>query len=91
LGEDAVRRLADCAAAGCPSTVVVTPGRDYSVGAATAPSIEREVTLLDEYGGAASFRVRSDDPAGYAEQIVVIVRDTDEWLVRDVYDVADQP
>ncbi|CAI9386053.1 hypothetical protein [Microbacterium sp. T2.11-28] len=91
VGEELLRRFAACAAAGCPASVVVTPGRDFPSGAATAPSVDRTVTLLDEYGGAASLRVTADEDDRHPSQIVVIVRDEDEWLVRDVYDVADQP
>ncbi|MDJ1115407.1 hypothetical protein [Microbacterium dauci] len=45
------------------------------------------VEVIDEYGGVAALRVSGDAPA----QVVVIVRRNDEWLVREVYDLADQP
>jgi hypothetical protein len=60
------------------------PGRAASIPAATGPF---EVELVDEYGGVAALRVTGEDRT----QIVVIVRQNDEWLVREVYDLADQP
>jgi len=45
------------------------------------------VRVLDGYGGVAALRVS----AGGVHQVVVVVRNEDRWLVRDVYDVADQP
>ncbi len=62
--------------------------------AASAPSgvvstdTPRAVTLLDEYGGVAVFRVEASDQL---PQILVLVAADGKWLVRDVYDVADQP
>lgn len=52
---------------------------------------------VDEYGDVAVIRVTSsggrDEGAasGGAERMVVLVRIAEKWLVRDVYDVADQP
>ncbi len=46
------------------------------------------VHVLDEYGGVAVVRV---DGAGFASQAVVLVQAEEGWLVRDVYDLADQP
>lgn len=60
------------------------PGRAASIPAATGTF---EVEIVDEYGGAAALRVTGKDRT----QIVVIVRQNDEWLVREVYDLADQP
>ena len=61
---------------------------------ATAP--DAQITLVDEYGGVAVFRVepaegtgnRADGPAA---QILVLDSVDGKWLIRDVYDVADQP
>ncbi|MHC9044160.1 hypothetical protein ACYX8G_06245 [Microbacterium saperdae] len=63
-----------------------------------------DVELVDEYGDAAVVRLtpkdaRKDvgapdatrDAASGADQILVLVRINEKWLVRDVYDVADQP
>ena len=45
------------------------------------------MTLLDEFGGAAVLRAEA---AGGTPQLVVIVRADGRWLLRDVYDVAQQ-
>lgn len=65
----------------------------------TSPSVAvrdpaaAEVTLVDEYGGVAVFRVEGDGASEEEPQaqIVVLVSVDGKWLVRDVYDVADQP
>lgn len=60
------------------------------------PTIE----LIDEYGDVAVLRLRVDAPEGHtqetgtdalAQRVVVLIRVREKWLVRDVYDVADQP
>jgi hypothetical protein len=67
-----------------------------AAGGADSSSVE----LIDEYGDAAVVRFTprekgSADTSGEAEpgegQILVLVRINEIWLVRDVYDVADQP
>lgn len=89
-GASLVERLAACAAEGCGPDVVEQSERVLPPGAATDPSVDRRVVLVDEYGGVAVLRV--GDAAGETgDQIVVIVRTDDEWLVRDVYDAEDQP
>jgi hypothetical protein len=77
---------AACAATGCGPDVVEEPTRELPEGPAGEPSGDRSVTVLDDYGGVAAVRV--GQPPG---QIVVMVRVNDSWLVRDIYDVADQP
>ncbi|QNA91225.1 hypothetical protein [Microbacterium sp. Se63.02b] len=59
-----------------------------------SPGIE----LVDEYGDVAVVRLLVDPTAegkadaDTAEQLmVVLIRAHEKWLVRDVYDVADQP
>ncbi len=47
-----------------------------------------EAVLVDDYGDIAVIRLGE---AGGAEQMLVLIRQNDRWLVRDVYDVADQP
>ncbi|WP_460795565.1 hypothetical protein [Microbacterium sp. GXF0217] len=47
-----------------------------------------EPVLVDDYGDLAVIRLGVD---AEREQMLVLVRQNDEWLVRDVYDVADQP
>lgn len=49
---------------------------------------EREVTLVDEYGGVAAYRVTGGEQP---DQVLVLVQMDGKWLIRDVYDVADQP
>ncbi len=44
------------------------------------------VTLIEDFGDIVVFRVDANDEA--AAQILVIVRDGRQWLIRDVYDVA---
>ena len=67
-----------------------------AAGGADSSSVE----LVDEYGDAAVVRFTprengNADTPGDAEpgdgQILVLVRINEKWLVRDVYDVADQP
>ncbi len=46
------------------------------------------IDVIDEYGGVAVIRATA---TGYASQAVVLVQVDERWLVRDVYDLADQP
>ncbi|SDQ16104.1 hypothetical protein [Microbacterium sp. cf332] len=73
----------------CRAAVLERPDAPLPKGAATVAA-SREVTLVDDLGGVRVVRV-SDSAGRYADQIVVIVAHDDERLVRDVYDVADQP
>jgi len=57
-------------------------------GVVTDDSVARDVALLDEYGGVFVYRVAAQ---GHTPQVLVLVEVNGEWLVRDVYDVADQP
>jgi len=57
-------------------------------GVVTDDAAARDVALLDEYGGVFVYRVAAE---GHTPQVLVIVDDNGEWLVRDVYDSADQP
>ncbi|GAB3153938.1 hypothetical protein GCM10027058_23460 [Microbacterium neimengense] len=48
------------------------------------------LTLIDDLGGLTL--VRADDPRGSAaSQIVAIVRQNDEWVLRGIHDVAQHP
>ena len=49
----------------------------------------RAPALIEDYGDVAVVRLAAGQAAG--EQMLVLVRQKDGWLVRDVYDVADQP
>lgn len=52
-------------------------------------SATRSVSLIEDYGDIAVVRLGGTETRG--EQMIVVVRQKDGWLVRDVYDVADQP
>jgi len=54
-----------------------------------ADAAGRDVTLVEDYGDIAVTRLGRTTANG--EQMLVLVREKDGWLVRDVYDVADQP
>ena len=84
---DIVETLSSCAAssAGACGAVMEDPAAGVEPGAVT--SLDAAVTLLDEYGGVAVFRVESE---AKTPQILVLVSVDGTWLVRDVYDFADQ-
>lgn len=88
----AVDELASCwraAGSGCRADVLERPDAALPEGIATSGGA-REVTVLDDLGGVEVVRV--DDPSGrLPAQVVVLVSHGDKRLVRDVYDVADQP
>lgn len=52
-------------------------------------SATRSLSLIEDYGDIAVVRLGRTQERG--EQMIVVVRQNDEWLARDVYDVADQP
>lgn len=54
-----------------------------------ADAAERATSLIEDYGDVAVIRVAGTESLG--EQMLVMVQGKDGWLVRDVYDVADQP
>jgi len=54
-----------------------------------ADAVERATSLIEDYGDVAVIRVART--ASQGEQMLVMVQGKDGWLVRDVYDVADQP
>lgn len=83
--------LARCVAAPCGATDPrEDPARPVPAGIASTPGAPRRITVLDDYGGVSVLRVEGAE-GDVPPQIVVIVRDEEKWLVRDVYDVADQP
>ena len=49
----------------------------------------RRITPVEDYGDIAVVRLAASGERG--EQMLVMAREKDRWLVRDVYDVADQP
>lgn len=97
LGE--IGRCADTGDTVCATAVVAgATAVIASLDGATTDS--PRVEIVDEYGDAAVVRVTpkgtaapdaADSDGTGAERIVVLVRINEKWLVRDVYDVADQP
>ncbi len=89
--------IASCAASGdaeCGNAVAVgSSGLVERLGEATGSA---EFTLVDAYGDIAVVRMTEGATARgggatLTERMLVLVRREDEWLVRDAYDVADQP
>ena len=56
-------------------------------GLAAHPEEISEVTLLDEFGGVAVVRL---DAEGFTPQTVVLIDTGQKWLIREVFDLADQ-
>lgn len=57
-------------------------------GAAMVPDVS--LTVIDDLGGLTL--LRADDPTGEAApQVVAIVRQNDEWVLRGIHDVAQHP
>lgn len=84
-------RRRDCQGdAECLATVIMDPSVAFPAGAMDLPASGRAVELLDDFGGMAVLRVDGSDSSS-PSQLVVIVRTNDEWLLRDVHDVAQQP
>ena len=57
-------------------------------GAVDLDASVRDVEVLDDFGGVAVLRVSGPETP---DQVVVIARRDDSWLLRDVHDVAQQP
>ena len=81
-----VDALVSCVGAAACEGVTEDPTAVIDEGAVTSPGAI--VTLLDEYGGVAVFRVEAE---AAPPQILVLVSVDGKWLVRDGYDTADQP
>ncbi|MCE7480816.1 hypothetical protein LZG07_02550 [Microbacterium profundi] len=93
---DAVPRLLD-AISGCVKDIaedcagaVAEGGRIPTEGVASLGASESTAALVDDYGDVAVIRLTPVDSA-MIEQMMVLERRDDIWLVRDVYDVAHQP
>lgn len=84
----ALRALRDCASADACGQIFEEPAHTSPDGLVVHATDATRVTLLDEYGGIAVLRL---EDAGHDAQILVMVSNNGKWLVRDVYDVADQP
>jgi len=86
----AMAALAACVADGattCPA-VLEDPSASVPAGIVSSSGAAPTATLVDEYGGVAVYRIEAPDEPS---QILVLVSVDGKWLVRDVYDVADQP
>jgi hypothetical protein len=83
----------------CPAAVA--PGSVGVVEALTATDGHEPLfEVVDEYGDVAVIRAGSSgdaveqgdgDVGALADQMMVLVRQNEKWLVRDIYGVADQP
>ncbi|MHC2999056.1 hypothetical protein OB08_07770 [Microbacterium sp. HJ5] len=74
----------------CLAETMLDPATAWPGGAVDLPGDQRTATLLDDFGGVAVLRVDASSGEN-GPQLVVIVRHDDEWLLRDVQDVAQQP
>lgn len=80
---------AACVDDGCLDAVRESPGRPVIDGVLALAPAERQVALVDDYGGVAVLRVSAEGIA--PDRLMVIVDAGQKWLIRDAYDVADQP
>lgn len=81
---DLVDALLACADAPCREALWEDPSVARSIAAADDGYA---VEVVDEYGGAAAVRIVTSE----VTQVLVMVRVEKRWLVREVYDLADQP
>lgn len=73
----------------CLADVLEKADASFPAGTVDLPAPERTLTLLDDFGGAAVLRVES--VAGdRSPQLAVVVQVDGRWLLRDVYDIAEQ-
>ncbi|WP_120493609.1 hypothetical protein [Microbacterium phyllosphaerae] len=94
----AIRHCAETGDLACSDAVAAGSSGivEALTGAASGEKVP-ELAAVDEYGDVAVIRVSSiavigEGPAPQQiEQMVVVVRVNEKWLVRDAYDVADQP
>src|SRR5690606_29284894 len=88
---DAVATCAAEGAATCPEALtdgLAAPGDGLAVQGSEASS----AALVDDYGDVAVVKlVPVDTDGGAPEQMLVLERREQKWLVRDIYDVAHQP
>jgi len=79
-----VDAMGECTGETCRGELWEDPA---TAGELSAASGDYGVEVVDEYGGAAAVRVVGTD----LTQVMVMVRAKERWLVREVYDLADQP
>jgi len=72
----------------CLAGVYWSPITSVPPGAVDLDASVRDVEVLDDFGGVAVLRVSGPEAP---DQVVVIARRDDSWLLRDVHDVAQQP
>jgi hypothetical protein len=77
----------------CLEPLLARDDLEVPAGATGLPAGQRSVTLLDDFGDIAVLRVDASDDDGRngSVQMVVLERQNDQWLLRDVYDAAQQP
>jgi len=91
-----IRECADRGDDACVEAVVPGSSAVRDVTSTQTDGGKEQIALVDAYGDVAVVRVsggesgETDAPAG-SERMLVLVRLEDKWLVRDAYDVADQP
>ncbi len=73
----------------CLGDVLENADASFPSGAVDLPPAERALTLLDDFGGAAVLRVESVT-GDRVPQLAVVVEVDGRWLLRDVYDIAEQ-
>ncbi|GAA1692902.1 hypothetical protein GCM10009808_07590 [Microbacterium sediminicola] len=73
----------------CRSTIAESPDLGSPGGAAVAPVSSLDLTLIDDFGDVAV--VGATEAGAETTLIVVLARPDGEWLLRDVYGVAQQP
>ena len=83
-----VAGCADAGDAACAQAVVAGAGALVQERLAGTDG-KRTVSAVEDYGDVSVLRLGPSGERG--EQMLVLVRQEDRWLVRDVYDVADQP
>ncbi|MCK3768074.1 hypothetical protein MZK47_00080 [Microbacterium aerolatum] len=88
---DTVAGCVEAAAEACPEALaegVATPAGGLAAQGAAAST----ATLVDDYGDVAVVRLAPTEASGEsAQQMLVLERRDQKWLVRDIYDVAHQP
>ena len=88
-GDAAARALVDairgCEDAACRGELWEDPAAATAIEAASGEGYR--VQVVDEYGGVAAVRIVGES----VTQILVMVQADEKWLVREVYDLADQP
>ncbi|MCM3780466.1 hypothetical protein [Microbacterium hydrocarbonoxydans] len=91
----AIEECADSGDAECRGAVAAgSVGVVDVLGSDRGPGAEPEFILLDVYGDIAVIRMSSplaEEADGPGAFVLVLVKTDEKWLVRDVYDAADQP